>query len=66
MLGKDINEFVLEKDMVELKKQFNDKFDSSSVHGMGLNSNGEPVQMDLTFSGPEGMLSSTLLFFLLL
>ena len=54
MLGKDIYELIMDKDHAELKKQFMDKFEGTTVHGMGLSASGNNIEMDVNFSIPSG------------
>lgn len=54
MLGKDVYEFVYDKDKVELKKQFVDKYQGSQVRGFGLNSTGNAVEMDIRCASMSG------------
>jgi len=54
MLGKNIEDYVLEKDRAELSKQFLDKIQGSTVHGLGLSSSGNLMEMDLTYTTLQG------------
>ena len=54
MLGKDVYEFVYDKDKVELKKQFVDKYQGSKVHGMGLNTSGKAIEMNIRCANITG------------
>ena len=61
MLGKDIYEFILDKDHSEMQKQFMDKFEGTTVHGMGLSASGNNIEMDVNISLPTGTILVSLL-----
>ncbi|XP_067939410.1 single-minded homolog 2-like isoform X2 [Watersipora subatra] len=53
MLGRDIYEFVLEKDHRELKRQFIDRCEGETVTGIGLSPSGNAINMDINLSKPS-------------
>ena len=54
MLGKNVYEFVCEKDGEELKKQFTSKYQGREIQGFGLNEHGQPVEMNIRCSTAAG------------
>lgn len=53
-MGKNIFEFIYEADKDELVKQFADKYQGESVAGMGVNSHGDLVNMNINYTTVTG------------
>lgn len=54
LLGKNVFEFVYDKDREELQKQFQDKYQGRNISGMGLNAQGDPIEMNIKYSTVAG------------